>query len=105
MIEAPDYDRISEIESKLCSEELGLSDDVLKLVFDLESLKEKEGRYYGNLYPEERKPVDKNYVIDRLECIVSSAERLTSGNVAHQRPEILCIANQLINKLKSEEND
>ena len=101
MLEVPDYNRIAALENELC-EKFNLSDDALKIVFDLMSLKEKEGRYLGNLFPEERKPVDANYVIDRLECIISTAERLTSGNVSHCRPEIICLAQNLLNKLKEE---
>lgn len=105
MLQVPDYDKISEIESKLCSDELNLSDDVLKLIFDLEKLKEVEGRYYGNMFPEERKPVDANYVIDRLECIIGIAECMTTGNIAHQRPNIICQAQNLINKIKQDIKD
>lgn len=103
MIEVPDYDKISALEVELC-EKHNLSDDALRCVFDLMQLKEKEGRYYGNLYPEERKPVDATYVIDKLECIISVAERLTSGNIAHHRPEIICLANSLLKKLKEDVN-
>ena len=101
MLEVPDYDKISELEVELC-EQHNLSDDALRCVFDLMHLKEKEGRYLGNIFPEERKPVDANYVIDHLECIIQSAERLTSGNVAHQRPEIIHLASSLIKKLKED---
>ena len=66
MLEAPDYNKMSELENDLF-EKYNLSDDALRCVFDLMSMKEKEGRYYGNICPEERKPVDAQYVIDHLE--------------------------------------
>lgn len=103
MIETPDYDRISALELELF-EKYNLSDDALKCVFDLMSLKEKEGRYYGNMYPEERKPIDTAYVADRLECIISVAERLTTGNIAHHRPEIICLASNLLHKITEDVN-
>ncbi len=53
------------------------------------SLKEKEGRYLGNMFPEKRKPVDAAYVIDKLDCIIDTAQKLTPGNVAHHRAQTI----------------
>jgi uncharacterized protein YmfQ (DUF2313 family) len=100
-MEKPDYDRMFEIENELCTKH-DLSDEVLKLIFDYSSLKEKEGRYKGNMFPDERKPIDANYVIDRLECIIGIAECTTTGNLAHQRPNIICVAKNLISKIKED---
>ena len=69
-----------------------------------QQIKEKEGRYYGNMYPEERKPIDAAYVAVRLECIISVAERLTTGNIAHHRPEIICLASNLLHKITEDVN-
>lgn len=99
MLEKPDYDRMFEIENELRTKH-DLSDEVLKLLFDYGSLKEKIGRYKGNLFPDERKPIDANYVIDRLECIIGIAECMTTGNIAHMRPNIINIAKNLISKIK-----
>ena len=56
MIEVPDYDKMSELESKLI-EDYNLPDDAYRIVCDLMTLKEKEGRYWGNLFPEEKEIV------------------------------------------------
>ena len=101
MLEKPDYDRMFEIENELCTKH-DLSDEELKLIFDYGSLKKNIGRYNGNMFPDERKPIDANYVIDRLECIIDIAECTTTGNLAHQRPSIICVAKNLIEKIKED---
>ena len=53
MIEVPDYDKMSELENKLF-ENYDIPDDALRIVCDLMFLKEKEGRYLGNMFPEGR---------------------------------------------------
>ena len=104
MIEVPDYDKMSELESKLF-DEYNLSDDAYRIVCDLMTLKEKEGRYWGNLFPEERKPVDAAYVISILDSIIDKTQTLTSGNVSHHRAAILMIATSLKNKIKESINE
>ena len=101
MIEVPDYDKMSELENKLF-ENYDIPDDALRIVCDLMSLKEKEGRYLGNMFPEERKPVDAAYVIDRLDCIIDTAQKLTPGNVAHHRAEIIGLATNLQERVKED---
>ena len=101
MIEVPDYDKMSELENKLF-ENYDIPDDALRIVCDLMSLKEKEGRYLGNMFPEERKPVDAAYVIDRLDCIIDTAQKLTPGNVAYHRAEIIGLATNLQERVKED---
>lgn len=66
--------------------------------------KEEIYKMADTLYPEERKPIDAAYVTDRLECIISVAERLTTGNIAHHRPEIICLASNLLHKITEDVN-
>lgn len=98
-LEAPQYDRMSEIENEL-DKNFNIPNEAWLLIFEWEKLKYEEGVYVGNVFPKETKMNNPTQCKNLFESIKDTAEKLTSGNVAHHKNEIIHLAQRGIENIE-----
>lgn len=97
-LEAPQYDRMSEIENEL-DKKFNIPNEAWLLIFEWEKLKYAEGVYVGNVFPQETKMNNPIQCKNLFESIKETAEKLTSGNVAHHKNELIHLAQRGIENI------
>ena len=96
-LEAPKYDRMSKIELDLAK--FKIPNEAWLLIYEWEKLKYEEGVYVGNVFPQEAKMNNPIQCKNLFESIKDTAEKLTSGNVAHHKNEIIHLAQRGIENI------
>lgn len=97
-LEAPQYDRMSKIELDLAK--FKIPNEAWLLIYEWEKLKYEEGVYVGNVFPQEAKMNNPIQCKNLFESIKDTAEKLTSGNVAHHKNEIIHLAQRGIENIE-----
>lgn len=98
ILQAPQYDRMSKIELDLAK--FKIPNEAWLLIFEWEKLKYEEGVYVGNVFPKETKMNNPTQCKNLFESIKDTAEKLTSGNVAHHKNEIIHLAQRGIENIE-----
>ena len=98
ILQAPQYDRMSKIELDLAK--FKIPNEAWLLIYEWEKLKYEEGVYVGNVFPQEAKMNNPIQCKNLFESIKDTAEKLTSGNVAHHKNEIIHLAQRGIENIE-----
>ena len=96
-LQAPQYDRMTKIELDL--DKFNIPNEAWLLIYEWEKLKYEEGVYVGNVFPQEAKMNNPIQCKNLFESIKDTAEKLTSGNVAHHKNEIIHLAQRGIENI------
>lgn len=97
-LQPPQYDRMSKIELNLAK--FKIPNEAWLLIYEWEKLKYEEGVYVGNVFPKEMKMNNPMQCKNFFESIKDTAEKLTSGNVAHHKNEIIHLAQRGIENIE-----
>ena len=96
-LQTPQYDRMTKIELDL--DKFNIPNEAWLLIYEWEKLKYEEGVYVGNVFPQEAKMNNPIQCKNLFESIKETAEKLTSGNVAHHKNEIIHLAQRGIENI------
>lgn len=96
-LQAPQYDRMTKIELDL--DKFNIPNEAWLLIYEWEKLKYEEGVYVGNVFPKEARMNNPIQCKNFFETIKETAEKLTSGNVAHHKNEIIHLAQRGIENI------
>lgn len=97
-LQPPQYDRMTQIELEL-SKKFNIPNEAWLLIYEWEKLKYEEGVYVGNVFPKEAKMNNPMQCKNFFESIKDTTEKLTSGNVAHHKNEIIRLAQRGIENI------
>ena len=93
-----DYARQAEIETTL-EKNFNIPTEAWQLILEWEKLSYNQGRYEGNLFPDKTKMNNPLLCKQFANDIKESAEKITSGNAAHNKTQIVYLANRILENI------
>ena len=93
-----DYARQAEIETIL-EKNFNIPTEAWQLILEWEKLSYNQGRYEGNLFPDKTKMNNTLLCKQFANDIKDSAEKITSGNAAHNKTQIVYLANRILENI------